>query len=100
MAVRVGANSTLTLSPAAVPVNQRTGRDIGITIRNNAPEIRNFSIEMKAEGLDFSPPKVDVSVGASASRAVSFRVFATGAAAGIHMGEARVSGAAKGVRCV
>ena len=100
VAVRVGANSTLTLSPAAVPVNQRTGRDIGITIRNNAPEIRNFSIEMKAEGLDFSPPKVDVSVGASASRAVSFRVFATGAAAGIHMGEARVSGAAKGVEPV
>jgi hypothetical protein len=78
-----------------VPVNQRTGRDIGISIRNNAPEIRNFTIEMKADGLDFSPPKIDVSVGASASRAVSFRVFATAAAPGVHAGEARVSGAAK-----
>jgi len=95
VAVRVGPTATLTLSPPAVPVNQRTGRDIGISIRNNAPEIRNFTIEMKADGLDFSPPKIDVSVGASASRAVSFRVFATAAAPGVHAGEARVSGAAK-----
>ena len=95
IAVRVGPTATLTLSPPAVPVNQRTGRDIAISIRNNAPEIRNFTIEMKADGLDFSPPKIDVSVGASATRAVSFRVFATAAAPGIHPGEARVSGAAK-----
>ncbi len=95
IAVRVGPNATLTLSPAAVPVNQRAGRDLGLSIRNNAPEIRNFTIEMKVDGLDFSPPKIDVSVGASASRAVSFRVFTTGASPGIHVGEARVSGAAR-----
>lgn len=95
VAVRVGANSTLTLSPATLPVNRRTGRDIGISIRNNAPAIRNFSIEMEAEGLDFSPAKIDVAVGASTSRTVSFRVFATGVAPGIHAGEARISGAAK-----
>jgi hypothetical protein len=95
IAVHVGANATLTLSPPAVPVNQRTGRDIGISIHNNAPEIRTFTIEMKADGLDFSPPKIDISVGASATRAVSFRVFATGAAPGIHTGEATVSGATK-----
>ena len=94
IAVRVGANSTLSLTPATVPVNQRMGRDFGISIRNNAPEIRNFTVEMKAEGLDFSPAKIDVVVGASAAREVSFRVFTAGAPAGLHRGEARISGAA------
>jgi len=100
LAVRVGANSSLTLSPAAVPVNQRTGRDIGISLRNNAPEIRSFTVEIKADGLDFSPPKIQVSVGASAAREVSFRVFSAGASKGIHSGDVRVSGAASGTEPV
>ena len=100
VAVKVGADSTLTLSPAMVPVNQRTGRDIGISVRNNAPEIRNFMVEMKAEGLDFSPPRIAVSVGASASREVSFRVFAAGTTPGVHRGEVKISGAAKATELV
>lgn len=94
IAVRLATNSALGLLPAVVPVNQRSGRDLDLTIRNNAPEIRTFHLELKAEGLSFSPEKMDVPVGASASRDLSFRVFATGASAGLHMGEARLSGAA------
>lgn len=103
LSVQVGTHSALPLSPAAIPVNQRAGRDITIAIRNNAPEIRSFHVELKAEGLEFSPEKLDVTIGVSASRDVSFRVFATGASAGIHAGEARVTGAAEasaGVRFV
>ena len=74
--VHLAANSALPLFPATVSVNQRTGRDLTVTIRNNAPEIRNFVLEPKAEGLEFSPAKLEVTVGVSTSRDVSFRVFA------------------------
>lgn len=91
--VHLAANSALPLYPATVPVNQRIGRDVTVTIRNNAPEIRNFTLELKAEGLEFLPAKMDVSVGASTARDVAFRVFARDAPAGVHDGEAKLSGA-------
>jgi hypothetical protein len=92
--IRLEKNSALPLFPATVPVNQRAGRDITISVRNNAPEIRNFEVEMTAEGLEFSPAKLAVTVGASTARDVSFRVFARDAAPGLHTGAARLSGAA------
>jgi hypothetical protein len=92
--VHLAAGSALPLFPATLPVNQRAGRDITITVRNNAPEIRNFQLEIKSEGLDFSPAKLDVTVGASASRDISFRVFARDASPGLHEAVVKVSGAA------
>ncbi len=93
--VHLAANSALPLFPATVAVNQRSGRDVTVRLRNNAPEIRNFVLEPKAEGLDFSPAKMEVTVGASTARDVSFRVFANQAAPGIHTGTVAVSGAAQ-----
>jgi hypothetical protein len=82
------------LFPATVSLNQRVGRDLIVTVRNNAPEIRNFAVEPMAEGLEFSPAKLDVTVGASTSRDLSFRVFAKDAAPGVHRGSVAVTGAA------
>jgi hypothetical protein len=92
--VHLTANSALPLFPATIAVNQRTGRDLTVTLRNNAAEIRNFVLEPKAEGLDFSPAKLEVTVGASTSRDVSFRIFASKASPGLHAGTVTVSGAA------
>ncbi len=92
--VRMSAKSALPLMPPTVPVNQRPGRDITISIRNNATEIRNFHLELTVDGLEFLPAKLDVSVGASTARELSFRVFARDAAPGLHAGMARLSGAA------
>jgi hypothetical protein len=92
--VHLAAGSALPLFPATVSVNQRTGRDLTVALRNNAPEIRNFVLEPKAEGLEFSPPKMEVTVGVSTSREVSFRVFASRASPGLHAGAVTVSGAA------
>jgi hypothetical protein len=91
--IHVAKSSALPLFPATIPVNQRGGRDITISIRNNSPDIRNFELELKAEGLDFSPAKMPVSVGGSMSREVSFRVFTNGASPGLHTGTAKLSGA-------
>ena len=92
--VHLAANSALPLFPATIAVNQRTGRDLTFTVRNNAPEIRNFVVEPRAEGLEFSPAKLEVTVGVSTSRDVSFRVFASKASPGLHAGTVTVSGAA------
>jgi hypothetical protein len=94
MEVRVAANASMPLVPATIGVNQRSGRELLVTLANNAPEIRNFVLEPKAEGLDFSPAKLEVTVGVSTSREVSFRVFATGASTGLHSGTIQVTGAA------
>ncbi len=92
--VHLAAASALPLFPATMPVNQRAGRDITVSVRNNAPEIRTFQLEIKAEGLEFLPAKMDVAVGASVARDVSFRVFANDASPGLHAGTAILSGAA------
>ncbi len=92
--VRLASNSSLPLFPATVSLNQRTGRDLLVTVRNRAPVIRNFELEPKAEGLEFSPPKMQVVVGASTSREVSIRVFAKDAAPGLHPGTVAITGAA------
>jgi hypothetical protein len=94
VSVRVGPNSSMPLSPATIPVNQRSGREIVVSLRNNAPEIRTFQVEFSVPGLDFSPQKLTVSVGAVLSRDLTFRIFSTGAASGIHEGEVKISGAA------
>ncbi len=92
--VHLSAASALPLFPATVAVNQRAGRDLTISLRNNAPEIRNFQIELKGDGIEFSPEKLQVTVGASVARDISFRVFARDAAPGLHSGSINVSGAA------
>jgi hypothetical protein len=92
--VHPAAAAALPLFPATVPVNWRAGRDITVAVRNNAPEIRTFHLEIKAEGLEFLPAAMDVAVGASVARDVSFRVFANEASPGLHAGTVILSGAA------
>jgi len=94
VSVRVSVNSFVALVPATIPVNQRSGRDIVVTLRNNAPEIRTFDVEFAVPGLDFSPKKLSVSVGASVARDVTFRVFSSTSPPGVHEGEIRLSGGA------
>lgn len=94
VSVRVAAGSVVPLTPVTIPVNQKSGREIVVSLRNNAPEIRTFDVTIGVPGLDFSPEKLTVSVGASVARDVTFRVFSSSAAAGLYEGEVRLSGAA------
>jgi hypothetical protein len=91
--VHLAANTLLPVFPATVVVNQRAGRELTVNLRNNALEIRTFVLEPKAEGLEFSPAKLEVTVGVSTARDVSFRVFANRAMPGIHLGSLTVTGA-------
>ncbi|MCU1325859.1 MAG: glycoside hydrolase, family 35 [Bryobacterales bacterium] len=94
VAVRLAGSATLPLYPTTIPVAQKGGREVTLVIHNNAQEIRTFHLDLKADGLDFSPASADVTVGYAAQRAVTFRVFASSSASGVHVGEARLSGAA------
>jgi hypothetical protein len=98
--VRIAAGSSVSLSPATIPVNQKPGREIVISLRNNAPEIRTFDVAIRVPGLEFSPEKLTISVGASVARDVTFRVFSSSATPGVHDGEVRLSGAASLVESV
>ena len=92
--VRLGPSSVLPLFPSVVSINARSGRDITIGIRNNAPEIRTFELKLAANQLEFSPSSIQVTVGASAVRDVKIRVFPGEAPSGAHEGTAVLSGAA------
>jgi hypothetical protein len=99
----LNTRAELKSDPPLVTVETPTGRNIAVQLRNNAPEIRTFQVEMKGDGLEFSPEKAEISIGASMEREVSIRVFGGHAGAGVHDAVIRVTGAAteqKAVRFV
>ncbi len=94
VAIRTGVDSAFAISPATIPVNQKSGRELVVGLHNNAAAIRTFQVSLEAPGLAFSPPVLTVSVGALLSREITFRVFVADASAGIHDGAIRIGGAA------
>src|SRR5262249_25575476 len=90
--VRLAADSSLPLFPATIPVNRRQGRDVVVSLHNNAPGIRTFRIELHPEGIEFTPAGRELSIGQSAWRDFSFRAFVDGTQAGVYPGEVKVSG--------
>ena len=53
--IPLAADAALPLFPPTIPVNRRQGRDVTISLHNNAPAIRTFRVELQGEGLEFSP---------------------------------------------
>ena len=90
--IPLAADAALPLFPPTIPVNRRQGRDVAISLHNNAPAIRTFRVELQGEGLEFSPAVREVSIGIAATRDVTFRVFAAEAAERMHAGELKISG--------
>jgi hypothetical protein len=88
-----GMAAELPMYPALVSMDQRAGRSIDITVRNNFPAIKNFVLEMAGEGLEFSPARTEISVGASSERDISVRVFPSDGAKGLREATARLTGA-------
>ncbi len=92
-AVHFGTAGELLSDPPLVPVETPNGRTITVQVKNNAPEIRTFTISASGEGVEFSPEKSVVTIGASSEREISLRVFTSNAAPGMHLGDLRISGA-------
>ena len=71
-----GAQTELTADPPTAPIEPRGGTNLEIQIRNNWPQIETYELEASGEGLEFFPPKTEISVGAIDERRVALRVFA------------------------
>jgi hypothetical protein len=92
--VRFGAAAELAVEPAVVPADARTGRNLDIVIRNNSTGIETYKVAATGAGLSFSPPSIDVAVGAMMERTVSLRVFPEGDGGALRDFQIRVSGGA------
>jgi hypothetical protein len=86
-----GAQTELTPDPPTAPIEPKAGGNLEISIRNNWPQIRTYRLEATGEGLEFFPPKTEISVGAVDERRVSLRVFAAEGLAGVRDWRLRVA---------
>jgi hypothetical protein len=90
-AIRLHAgNAAIPIDPPIVAIDPRGSRNLEITVRNHSNEIRTFVIAAEGEGLEFSPAKTEISIGAAMERIVSLRAFAQ--APGLHRARLRMSG--------
>jgi hypothetical protein len=90
MQLHFGAQTELTPDPPTAPIEPKAGGNLEISIRNNWPQIRTYRLEAAGEGLEFFPPKTEISVGAEDERRVSLRVFAAEGLAGVRDWRLRV----------
>jgi hypothetical protein len=86
--------TALTPDPPIAPVEPRAGGNLELVIRNNDTAIRTFVLEAAGEGLEFFPPKTEISIAGTEERRVSLRVFGAEEVTGLREWRLRVSGAA------
>lgn len=91
-----GSDTELAPEPPIAPIDPKAGTNLDISIRNNWPQIQTYHLAASGDGLEFFPPKTEVSVGPTDERRVSLRVFATsGSGEGLRDFRLRVAGAAR-----
>jgi hypothetical protein len=91
MQLHFGSETELTPDPPTAPIEPKAGGNLEISIRNNWPEIRTYRLEAAGVGLEFFPPKTEISVGAVDERRVSLRVFGAEGLAGVRDWRLRVA---------
>jgi hypothetical protein len=75
MQLHFGPATELTPDPPTVPVEPKGGANLEFSIRNNSPGIQTYHVEASGAGLEFLPPRTDISIAAMDERLVNFRVF-------------------------
>jgi hypothetical protein len=94
MTLHFGARAELLTEPQTIAIDPRGGANVELAIRNNFPGIQTYRIEASGDGLEFLPPKTEITVGATAERTVSLRAFAKEGASGLRDWRVKVTGAA------
>jgi hypothetical protein len=94
-ALHYGSAAELPVRPALVPLDANSGRDVSVMIHNNSPEIRNFTVEARGEGLEFSPPRTEIAIGGAMERDAVIRVFPVQGPRGLIPWRLHVTGAAE-----
>jgi len=75
LAVHFGPDTELAAEPPIAMAGDKVGTDLEFSIRNNSMAIQTYRLEASGAGLDFFPPKTEISVGAVDERKVSLHVF-------------------------
>jgi hypothetical protein len=82
----------LAFEPAAAPIDPKAGTNLDLAIRNNTSAICTYHLETAGAGLEFFPPKTDISIGPGDERLVSVRVFGDDAGPALRDWTLRISG--------
>ena len=95
VSLHYGSVAELPVTPVLVPLDASAGREVSIAIHNNASEIRNFTVEAKGEGLEFSPARAEIPIAGGLERDVTIRVFPVPGRRGLAPWQLHISGAAE-----
>ncbi len=90
-----GPVTEMTPDPPVVALDPRGGANLEIAIRNNSMQIQTYHLQAAGEGLEFLPPKVEVSIAPTDERRVELRVFAGEGVTGLREWTLNVKGGAE-----
>src|ERR1035438_6640966 len=83
MQFHFGPVTEMTPEPPIAAIDPKAGGNLEISLRNNSSQIQTYPLEPAGPGLEFLPPKADVSIGPTDERRVEFRVFPAEGSAGV-----------------
>jgi hypothetical protein len=87
-------HTEVAVDPPTAVVEPRGGSNLEVAIGNNWPIIQTFRLEAAGSGLEFFPPKQEISIGAMDQRKYLLRVFAGDGVTGSRDWRLKVTGAA------
>jgi hypothetical protein len=93
MQLHFGPRTGLTPDPPIAAIDPKGG-NLEISIRNNSSQIQTYHLEPAGQGMEFLPPKTDLSIGPTDERRVEFRVFPAEGTAGVHNWTLKATGGA------
>jgi hypothetical protein len=93
MQLHFGPRTGLTPDPPIAAIDAQGG-NLEISIRNNSSQIQTYHLEPAGQGMEFLPPKTDLSIGPTDERRVEFRVFPAEGAPGVRDWTLKVAGGA------
>jgi hypothetical protein len=92
MSLHLGADTEMQPDTAVAAIDPRGAANLEIAVRNNSMQIQTYRIEFAGEGLEFFPPKTEISVAPTDERRIEFRVFAADGPAVLRDFQLRVKG--------
>jgi hypothetical protein len=93
MQIHFGAQTELTPDPPTAAIEPKAGSTLEFSIRNNFPAIQTYRLAFSGDGLDFFPPKAEISIGPTDERRVTVRIFAAEGVSGLRDWRVHVTGA-------
>ncbi len=94
MQFHFGPLTEITPEPPIAAIDPKAGGNLEISIRNNSTQIQTYHLAPAGQGLEFLPPKAEVSIGPTDERRVEFRVFAAEGIAGVRDWTLRIANGA------